>query len=301
MEIMKMRVIFILIISLLFTFCTSEKKNDHSFSFVLTADMREYTGDDMNHFRGACEAISQFDNVPFMISPGDLDPPDSVLYTINKYIGTDITWYPVVGNHESETPSDMAWLRNYNKDGNSLPHITNLGPASCLETTYSFDFKNTHFVILNEYCTDAGDTCSDGDIGDLLYDWLKEDLAMTEKENIIVLGHEPAYPLPDMETQRFRHSDDSLNKYPENRNRFVSLLQEHHVRAYMVGHTHNYSIVKINELWHIDVGHARGNADMGARSTFVKINVNGNAVDYETYRLNYDSHTYEIADSGNLN
>jgi len=297
---MKIRVLFILAVSLLLTFCTNGRNDDQSFSFVLTADMREYTGDNINNFRGACEAISKFDNVQFMISPGDLDPPDSVLYTINKYIGPDMPWYPVVGNHEAETTSDMEWLRNYNPDGNSLPNIVNLGPASCLETTYSFDYKNTHFVILNEYCTDLGDTCSDGDIRDTLYDWLKEDLTTTEKENIIVVGHEPAYPLPDMESQRFRHKDDSLNKYPDNRDRFVSLLQEHHVRAYMVGHTHNYSIAKINDLWHVDVGHARGIADMGARSTFIKINIKGDSIDFETYRLNYDNDSYELADRGNL-
>ena len=296
-----MRKFLILLICLFISSCTGEKENKDSFSFVITADMRGYTGDDDKYFRGVCEAISQFDGVQFMISPGDIDPPDTVLYTIRKYIPTDMVWYPVVGNHETETPSDMEWLRNYNKNGNSLPFIVNMGPIPCLETTYSFDYKNTHFVILNVYCNEACDTCSDGDIPDFLFNWLKKDLTMTKKENILVIGHEPAYPLPDIENQRFRHLHDCLNKYPVNRNRFVSLLQERNVTAYIFGHTHNYSIVKINKLWHIDVGQSRGIGDQGSRSTFVKININGNHLDYETYRLNLDNYKYEKADSADLN
>jgi predicted phosphodiesterase len=77
-------------------------------------------------------------------------------------------------------------------------------------------------------------------------------------------------------------------------------LQENNVIAYIVGHTHDYSIVKINKLWHIDVGHARGIADKGARSTFVKINIDKDGVNYETYRLNIETGIYEVTDSGNL-
>ncbi len=80
--------------------------------------------------------------------------------------------------------------------------------------------------------------------------------------------------LPDMENQRFRHAYDCLNQYPENRDRFVSLLQAYHVNAYIFGHTHNYSIVKIN--------------------------VRGKQLEYETCRINYDQNEYEIADRGHM-
>jgi len=296
-----MRKISIFLTFLLLLSCEQQKTDKNSFSFVLACDMRGYTGDNADYFRGACEAIDQIENIQFMISPGDIDPPDSVFYTIQKYIGVNMTWYPVVGNHEAETPNDMKWLREYNKGGNTLPNIVNAGPAACLETNYSFDFKNTHFVILNQYATDSCDDCTNGDVPDFLYNWLKEDLDKTDKENILVIGHEPAYPFPDIENQRFRHTHDCLNQKPENRDRFVTLLQEYGVRAYIVGHTHNYSIVKVNSLWHIDAGHARGIGDMGARSTFVIINVRGDHIDYETYRLNYDNKEYEPADSGDLN
>ena len=296
-----MRKFSILFIFLSLLACEREKADESSFTFVLACDMRGYTGDNTDHFRGACEAIAQMEHLDFMISPGDIDPPEAVYSTIQKYIGTDMAWYPVIGNHEIESSVDMQWLREYNKDGNTLPNIVNTGPAASRETTYSFDFKNTHFVIINQYATDSCDDCTSGDVPDFLYNWLEDDLNKTDKENIFVIGHEPAYPFPDIENQRFRHTDDCLNQYPENRDRFVALLQENNVRAYIVGHTHNYSIVKVNSLWHIDAGHARGTGDMGARSTFVNINVRGGHIDFETYRLNYDNNQYELADSGNLN
>jgi hypothetical protein len=296
-----MKKISIFLSFLLLLACGQQKVDENSFTFVLACDMRGYTGDNLDHFRGACEAIAQMENIEFMISPGDIDPPDAVYSTIQKYIGTDMPWYPVVGNHEIESSIDMQWLREYNKDGNTLPNIVNTGPAITQETTYSFDFKNTHFVILNQYATGSCDDCTNGDVPDFLYNWLKDDLSKTDKENILVVGHEPAYPFPDIENQRFRHTDDCLNQNPENRDRFVDLLQEYNVRAYLVGHTHNYSIVKVNSLWHIDAGHARGIGDMGARSAFVIINVRGDQIGYETYRLNYENKKYELADSGDLN
>lgn len=281
--------------------CTQKDKKNDSFSFVFIGDTRNDTGDNKDYFRGACEAISKLDNFEFIVSPGDTDPLDSVLYTMKKYIRNDIVWYPVAGNHEVETDSDMEWMRNHNKGGNSLPNIVNIGPKSCIETTYSFDYKNTHFVILNEYSNDTCDNCTNGDISDFLYNWLQKDLQKTKKENILVFGHEPVYPMPDMETQRFRHVHDCLNQYPENRDRFIDLLQENNVLAYGVGHTHNYSIVKINKLWQIDAGHSRGLGDTGARSTFIKFNVNNNKVAFETFRLDYETGKYEIADTGILN
>ena len=300
-----MRILLILSIFLLFASCKQENKlentKENEFSFVLLADTRDYTGDNIDYFRGACESIKETGGTPFIISPGDIDPPDSTYYTIQKYIGEDVVWYPVVGNHETETPSDMEWMRAHNKNGNSLANIVNLGPESCKETNYSFDYKNTHFVILNIYSSDTCDNCTHGEINDFLYAWLKDDLQKTKKENIIVIGHEPAYPMPDMETTRLRHAGDCLNQVPATRDRFVKLLQDNKVIAYVVGHTHNYSIVKIHDLWHIDVGHARGIEDMGARSTFIRLTVNGSNINFDTYRLNYDTHKYEVFDKGSLN
>jgi hypothetical protein len=220
-----------------------------------------------------------------MVSPGDIDPTTDVMWTITQTMGITYTWYPVVGNHELPgsgtepySGANMDWLRAYDYGP------VNPGPSGCPETTYSFDHGNSHFVMLNEYCDTGGDTITDGDIPDHLYNWLVNDLNNTDKTHVFVFGHEPAYPQPDADNGRERHMADSLNLYPTNRDRFWSLLESKGVTAYICGHTHNYSAVKIDGVWQLDAGHARGIGDTGARSTFLFVRVDGPAVTFEAYR-----------------
>jgi len=274
------------------------------FSFAVTADMRGLAGtgyhDTSRYFRGVCEAIATVGPGAFMVSPGDIDQPAGVRWTIRQYIDTAYTWYPVVGNHELPGAgqefypgSNMDWLRDYNAGGNSLPHIVNVGPPGCRETTYSFDYQNAHFAVLNEYYDGISDTGTDGDIVDALYDWLAEDLAATDKRHVFVFGHEPAYPQPDADNGRKRHIGDSLDKYPAHRDRFWSLLKDRGVLAYICGHTHNYSALKRDGIWQLDVGHARGAGDSGAPSTFLIVQVVGDDIEDVVFRVYRDAHDGE--------
>lgn len=283
-----------------------DEDRDDQFTFVVSADMREYSGpgvyDTAQFFTGACEAINVLGGSAFMISPGDIDPPADVEWTIKQYLGEGYLWYPGVGNHETETPEDMVWLRAYDYDpnGDPPPNIVNVGPLGCEETTYSFDYGNSHFVVLNEYCDGTSDTGTGGDVVDALYDWLVDDLNTTDKTHIFVFGHEPAYPQPDADNGRERHMADSLNQHPANRDRFWNLLREKQVVAYICGHTHNYSAVQIDGVWQLDAGHARGMGDTGARSTFILIHVNYGLITFEAHRDDANGGPYTSADSGVL-
>jgi hypothetical protein len=223
--------------------------------------MRDYTGDNMLYFRGACERIATGGEGDFMLSPGDIDPPELVYADIQTYIGIDYPWYPVVGNHEAETVSDMTWLRDFNLDGNSLPNIVNSGPANGVETNYSFDYGDAHFTVINEYYNGGSDTATDGDVPDALHNWLNDDLSNTLQPIKFMIGHEPAFPQADEESGRLRHGDDSLNAHEANRDRFWNTLVDRGVTAYICGHTHNFSVYFYNGVWQIDVGHARGFGD----------------------------------------
>jgi len=264
------------------------------FTFFATADMREYSGpgtyDNSDYFRGACEAIDAMGAGAFMVSPGDIDPPDDVRYTIDQILGTDYLWYPVVGNHEAETSSDMAYLRAYDLDpnGGAPPNIVSTGPTNGVETNYSFDYENAHFVVINEYYDGFSDVGTDGDVLDSLYEWLQADLAATTQQHVFVFGHEPAYPQPDEDNGRLRHEDDSLNKYPVTRDRFWNLLRDQGVIAYICGHTHNYSAYYYDGVWQLDAGHSRGAGDTGAASTFLAFHVDGDAVWFYAYRDTHD-------------
>jgi hypothetical protein len=272
------------------------------FTFVVVADMREYAGpgvyDTADYFRGAVEAIEALGGGAFLVGAGDIDPTTGVHWTITTTLDSRYLWYPVVGNHElpgaGNEPSlgtNMDWLRMYDYDANGTgtpPDIVNFGPSGCPETTYSFDYGNAHFVVLNEYCDSGGDTITDGDVPDHLYDWLAADLAATGREHTFVFGHEPAYPQPDADNGRLRHVGDSLDKYPAHRDRFWDLLRSEGVVAYICGHTHNYSAVRIGKVWQLDAGHARGAGDTLAPSTFLMIHVDGGQVTFDVYRDDHD-------------
>jgi hypothetical protein len=160
--------------------------------FIIAADMRNFAADGewSKNFSGACEAINEVGPGSFMISPGDLDvrPPSAVREMIDKTIGEDYPWYPVLGNHDPESPSSMQYLRQYSK---TLPHVVNRGPKGCEETTYSFDWMDVHFVVLNQYFDGTKDWGLKGDVVPELLEWLEADLAATDKERIFVFGHEP--------------------------------------------------------------------------------------------------------------
>lgn len=127
----------------------------------------------------------------------------------------------------------------------------------------------------------------------------ENDLIANTKSVVFVIGHEPAYPLPDEENGRLRHENDSLNQYASRRDAFWALLESHGVKAYICGHTHNYSTEKFGSVWQIDVGHARGTGDPGARSTFVMFYLmSDGATWYYTYRLDLDEDRYLLADIG---
>ena len=240
-------------------------------SFSVASDMRYYSGTDRRYFRSAAERIAEGGAGSFMISAGDIDPPDVVYDTILRYIGAGYGWFPVVGNHEAETPSDMAYLRSFTPGGSFSPDAFNPGPTGSEETTYSFDTGGIHFVVLNQYYDGTSDVAPDGDIGDDLYAWLDADLAAQSQSTILVFGHEPAYVRPDAETGRVSHDGDSLDKYPANRDRFWTTLETYGVTAFICGHTHNYSVAKSGTVWQIDSGHSRGLGDTGAPSTFLML------------------------------
>lgn len=276
----------------------------NSFAFAVAADMREYAGpgryDTPQYFRSAAEAIAALD-AAFLVAPGDMDPVPGVHWTITQTLGATYTWYPIVGNHElpgqgdeSSFGANMRYLRAFDYGA------VNPGPTGCPTTTYSFDYGNAHFVMLNEYCDAAGDTATNGDVPDHLYNWLAADLSSTDMEHIFVFGHEPAYPQPDADNGRLRHEYDSLNEHPANRDRFWDLLRNRGVTAYICGHTHNYSAAQMDGVWQIDVGHARGLGDPDARSTFVMVYINDGLVRFHAYRDDAKGGAYALRHVGYL-
>jgi len=238
---------------------TSAEDENYELVFIVAADMRNFSsqGEWSKNFSGACEAAKEVGPGAFMISPGDLDvdPPSAVREMISVVIGEDYPWYPVLGNHDPESPSTMRYLRAYSQ---TVPNVVNRGPQGCEQTTYSFEWANAHFVVLNQYFNGEKDWGLEGDVVPELLAWLEADLAANTQDHVFVIGHEPLMPMPDMDNGRVRHQGDSLDEHPENAFRFHQTLLKYGVTAYICGHTHNTSYANLNGLWQLDAGHARG-------------------------------------------
>ena len=265
------------------------------FSFEVTCDMREFAGPEYQssqYFLGTCEAIRDVGKGAFMISPGDVDPPQHTSDVIRKVLGEDYPWYPAIGNHEAETPEDMVWLRAWAKKG--IVNLVRKGPANGEEMTYSFDYQDSHFVVLNQYYDGQSDTGTNGDVVDALYQWLKGDLEANTKSRVFVIGHEPIVSIPDVDNGRHRHRGDNLDEHWKNNHRFQKLLRKHKVAAYVCGHTHDFSFTKINGLWQIDAGHCRGLGDKKAPSTFLKFRVDGEDCLVDVYRDDSKGGAYSL-------
>jgi predicted phosphodiesterase len=272
-------------------------------SFAVAGDMRRFAGPDYHnpkYFLGALEAIRAAGPVAFLLIPGDLDPPHYVVEDVASTLGPGFPLYPVVGNHDTAKAAYMAYIRGLNPGGTKLPNIVSKGPRGSEETMYAFDWSDAHVVVLNEYFDGSSDTGANGDVADATFAWLSEDLSTTTKPFIFVVGHEPAYIFPDMDSGRVRHEGGGLEVNLAHRDRFWKLLRDRHVTAYICGHSHNASAKKVKGVWQLDTGHARGKGDKGAPSTFIKITVGHGDSRYEYYRADAKGLNYKVTLSGSL-
>ncbi len=302
--------LFVAVSSVVLATGTQRAASEPEFSFTAAGDQRFYyentKADGKRWFDGACEAIKRVGPGAFLFSPGDIDQPAENRRIIDRYLGPDFPWYVVVGNHEVENAEAMAWVRAW--FGSDIPRVVRKGVPGTSLFAYSFDFANSHFVAIDGYpaakegkTLPAGKVAPPGDKGpmDLTeahLKWLEEDLAATAKTHIWVLGHVPLESQPDMDNGRLRHPEDQLSSDPERMARFVALLQKHKVRAYLCGHTHNTSAVKLKcGIWQVDSGHARGAGDPGALSSFVKFRVGPGDPEVDIYRADPDGREYTLS------
>ena len=215
-------------------------------------------------------------NVSAIIAIGDMNPLDTnaskdagqisteKAYNLSK--AKNVPLFYVMGNHEMLDKDDLPFAQNKFRD---YAYFPNPGPDGSKETTYSLNVGNMHIIVLNEYWDgDTDGTCnwyipsgglnrddacfkySNGDGGfipDTLFDWLRNDLKNNTKKWIIVVGHEPLYPLE-------RHVGDSLDENKTNRDRLENLFISNKVTAFIGGHTHFAGVSKIDNIFHANAG-----------------------------------------------
>ena len=259
-----------LLIALISFSCTSQI-NEEDFTFIVISDQRNHATEKYHskeYTLGGIEAVKNTGPGEFVIVNGDLDPPQATRDLIDRILGENYPWYTVIGNHDIQIDENMEYLRNLNRKGNSFANIVNRGPAGCEETTYSFDFNDVHFVVLNLYYDGQKDNVLDGVVSLPLLEWLEEDLKQNKKKFTFVFGHEPIRPVMDLDNGTVRHLGDAMDQYYEETISFERILHKYNVNAIFSGHTHCASYANSNGIWLINSGHL-----YGQESDFTPVNL----------------------------
>ncbi len=138
------------------------------------------------------------------------------------------------GNHDYGNSADRQKDHNIAyMDIFSLPKNGEAGGvASGSEAFYSYNYANIHFVALDSYGWETGDT--------RLYDttgpqvaWLNKDLAAYKQQWTVVYFHHPPYTMGS-------HSSDVDSELIQIRGNLVRILERYKVDLVLNGHSHSY-------------------------------------------------------------
>lgn len=223
----------------------NQKEEETSkFSFAILGDTQHFNNSEKTEgFQKAVSNIKKMD-VGLIFAIGDLisscDGGSECEREYNNWksvLGDYIQkTYVVQGNHDrtEEEKSDAIWRKVFN-------YLPKNGPDGFVGLTYSFDFENSHFVVL------TSEKPEESLINDVQRNWLKKDLENNKKENIFVFFHEPAYPTNSK-------IEEGLDKNPKDRDALWSILENKKVTAVFSGHEHIQSRRKVNGIYQFVFG-----------------------------------------------
>lgn len=131
---------------------------------------------------------------------------------------------PIMGNHEDYS---LTWQMARPDIYLALFSLPDNGPAGYRGHAYSFDYGAVHFTVLDTQLNELKDWYPD------LYqkqtEWLREDLAKTQKKWKVVLMHRPMWRYP------FNGPLDDTGRA------FAPILEEYQVDLVFNAHVHSYS------------------------------------------------------------
>jgi len=214
-----------------------------TFSFAVIGDSQEFNaGDKKGSLKKAVSNI-QNSNPDLVMTLGDLvSSCDGDNSCRNEYDNWKQVMQPILdktkevqGNHDraGKDKADKIWQDEFN-----LP--TN-GPADYSELTYSFDFGNSHFIVLDSQKPE------DHAIDEIQRKWLEQDLFSNKLENIFVFYHEPAYPVSSK-------INESLDVKKDDRDALWNIFKKYNVTAVFSGHEHIASRKNIDGIYQFIIG-----------------------------------------------
>ena len=142
--------------------------------------------------------------------------------------------WPSPGNHDYANSSARQADHNiayYNVF--SLPSNGEAGGvASNTEAFYSYNYGNIHFVSLDSYGWETGNTRLYDTLGPQMV-WLKQDLAANTQPWTVVYFHHPPYT-------KTSHNSDTETELINMRQRVVKIFERYKVDLVLNGHSHGY-------------------------------------------------------------
>jgi predicted phosphodiesterase len=257
--------------------------NESSFSFAEIGDTQSFSTNPNGNLQKAVRSLNE-QSPAFIIATGDLlsscdggSKCDSKYSSWKKILGPLANkTYAVQGNHDrtSKDKSDSSWLRAFNFPMN--------GPEGFKGFTYSFDYKNSHFVALDS------EKPREHAINDTQRKWLEQDLSKNTKENTFVFFHEPAF--------RMCQDPDNLGDDPSERNALWDTLKKHKVTAVFNGHCHMFARKVQDGIHEFLLGSTDSKADdllqpgmtdygLTGGHYYAIISVSGKKIDYKLYSV----------------
>ena len=193
-------------------------KNIHGrFSFVVIGDTRS---GGVNYSKLVKRAMGY--RPDFMVNTGDMVfLPDQTLWADfwRRSKPVTVPYFLIVGNHDvDDFMGEDLYKEEVDLPGNKL--------------YYSFTVGNSLFV-----CLDSNIPGQEKQITGGQYKWLERVLSTSGYEHKFVFVHHPLYP----EKGKGRHYEESLDKYPAERDRLEALFAKYRVNIVFVGHEHFYS------------------------------------------------------------
>ena len=234
-----------------------EASGSDSFSFVVFGDNRD--GDDV--FLNLIKRVNEEQDIAFAVNTGDFvsQGRESEYKKYLKMISSFKTKiYHVPGNHDM-VKYGYRYFRKY------------FGSYY-----YSFDYKNSHFVILNNAFQPSFHAKQ--------FAWLKNDLASTKKENIFVFMHRPTFDPTEIYKSYVMSGRQTVKEV-------MGLFKKNKVDYVFAGHIHGYARAKRDGIVYIVAAGAGAPLylprDFGGFYHYVKISVAGNKIRDEVIKL-YD-------------
>ena len=195
------------------TFETAPEEED--FSFIYATDSQGETQSDFELWKNTMnKAFETFPGASFVVHAGDFVEDSGSDDAWNYFLEESTSWIsripivPVIGNNDVMDDKFERFASYFHTPDNGASKLTGS------ETNYSFDYGSAHIAVLN----------TEGSIKQQT-EWLKEDLASTDKEWKIVAMHRPVY------------GGNTYKKIQD----WAEIFDKYEVDLVLQGHNHEYS------------------------------------------------------------